>query len=153
MSSALFFNIFNIVKMKTVSQSVEEIIKKKPFLESALSQGIINMTSLAKDILPQVEKDMQRDINQGAIVMAIKRLAPTLEFQINHKIRYLCLKEISAMKLEVIGFGGRKKDFWDIHELLETFTLDEMIGFHQLRCTYGHTKSGITSKLIDFSRS
>lgn len=73
--------------------------------------------------------------------------------QINHKIRYLCLKEISAMKLEVIGFGGRKKDFWDIHELLETFTLDEMIGFHQLRCTYGHTKSGITSKLIDFSRS
>ncbi len=73
--------------MKTVAQSVEEIIKKKPFLESALAQGLINMTSLAKDILPTVVEDLRKDVNQGAIVMAIKRLAPTLEFQINHKVR------------------------------------------------------------------
>ncbi len=73
--------------MKTVAQSVEEIIKKKPFLESALAQGLINMTSLAKDILPTVKEDLHKDVNQGAIVMAIKRLAPTLEFQINHKVR------------------------------------------------------------------
>ncbi|MEN8139088.1 MAG: aspartate kinase [Bacteroidota bacterium] len=73
--------------MKTVAQSVEEIIKRKPFLESALAQGIINMTSLAKDILPSVVDDLKKDVNQGAIVMAIKRLAPTLEFQINHKVR------------------------------------------------------------------
>ena len=73
--------------MKTVAQSVEEIIKKKPFLESALAQGLINMTSLAKDILPTVKEDLRKDINQGAIVMAIKRLAPTLEFQINHKVK------------------------------------------------------------------
>ena len=73
--------------MKTVAQSVEEIIKKKPFLESALAQGLINMTSLAKDILPAVKEDLRKEINQGAIVMAIKRLAPTLEFQINHKVK------------------------------------------------------------------
>lgn len=73
--------------MKTVAQSVEEIIKKKPFLESALAQGIINMTSLAKDILPSVQEDLRKEVNQGAIVMAIKRLAPTLEFQINHKVK------------------------------------------------------------------
>ena len=73
--------------MKTVAQSVEEIIKKKPFLESALAQGLINMTSLAKDILPSVKEDLKKDVNQGAIVMAIKRLAPTLEFQINHKVK------------------------------------------------------------------
>ena len=73
--------------MKTVAQSVEEIIKKKPFLESALAQGLINMTSLAKDILPTVKEDLRKEVNQGAIVMAIKRLAPTLEFQINHKVK------------------------------------------------------------------
>jgi len=73
--------------MKTVAQSVENIIKRKPFLESALAQGIINMTSLAKDILPDVKEDLKKDVNKGAIVMAIKRLAPTLEFQINHKVK------------------------------------------------------------------
>ena len=73
--------------MRTVAQSVEEIIKKKPFLESALAQGLINMTSLAKDILPTVKEDLRKEVNQGAIVMAIKRLAPTLEFQINRKVK------------------------------------------------------------------
>lgn len=73
--------------MKTVAQAVEEIIKRKPFLESALAQGIINMTSLAKEILPDVQEELKKDVNQGAIVMAIKRLAPTLEFQINHKVK------------------------------------------------------------------
>ena len=73
--------------MKTVSQSVEEIIRRKPFLESALAQGIINMTSLAKDILPEVQEDLRKNVQQGAIVMAVKRLAPTLEFQINHKVK------------------------------------------------------------------
>jgi hypothetical protein len=27
------------------------------------------------------------------------------------------------MKFEVIAQGGRKKDFWDVHELLEIYTL------------------------------
>lgn len=73
--------------MKTVAQVVEELIKKKPFLESALAQGIINMTSLANEILPEVKNELRKDVKQGAIVMAIKRLAPTLEFQINHKVK------------------------------------------------------------------
>jgi aspartokinase len=73
--------------MKTVANVVEEIIKRKPFLESALSQGIINMTSLANDITEEVQRELKKDVKVGAIVMAIKRLAPTLEFQINHKVR------------------------------------------------------------------
>ncbi|MCK5824800.1 MAG: aspartate kinase [Ichthyobacteriaceae bacterium] len=73
--------------MKTVAQSVEKIIKQKPFLESALAQGIINMTSLAKQIQPAVQTDLRKDVQSGAIVMAVKRLAPTLEFQINRKVK------------------------------------------------------------------
>ena len=41
--------------MKTISSAVEDYIKSKPFLVSALTQGIINLTSLAhmmnKDIV------------------------------------------------------------------------------------------------------
>ena len=35
-------------------------------------------------------------------------------------IRMASTEEITAMKIDVIGRRGRKKDFWDIHELLET---------------------------------
>ena len=45
------------------------------------------------------------------------------------KVRFASVQEIAAMKFEVVGQGGRKKDFWDIHELLESYTLNELIGF------------------------
>ncbi|WP_420845162.1 hypothetical protein [Maribacter litopenaei] len=35
--------------MKTISSVVEHYIKKKPFLQSALAQGIINLTSLSEN--------------------------------------------------------------------------------------------------------
>ena len=70
---------------------------------------------------------------------------------IEEGVRFSCVKEISAMKFEVISNGGRKKDFWDIHELLDTFTLDVMIAFYLKRNSYGLTKAELLPKIIDFS--
>ncbi len=72
--------------MKTVSSVVENYIKTKPFLLSALSQGIINLTSLARNIMLELENDLGKDVKQGAVVMALKRLSDDLDFRVNHKI-------------------------------------------------------------------
>lgn len=72
--------------MKTVSSVVENYIKTKPFLLSALSQGIINLTSLARNIMIELEGDLGKDVKQGAVVMALKRLSDDLDFRVNHKI-------------------------------------------------------------------
>jgi len=72
--------------MKTVSSVVENYIKTKPFLLSALSQGIINLTSLARNIMLELEGDLGKDVKQGAVVMALKRLSDDLDFRVNHKI-------------------------------------------------------------------
>lgn len=72
--------------MKTISSVVEEYIKKKPFLQSALAQGIINLTSLSRIIRPEIEEELGKDIRNGAIVMALKRLSDDLEFRATHKI-------------------------------------------------------------------
>ena len=34
-------------------------------------------------------------------------------------IRMASTEEIAAMKLDVVQRGGRKKDFWDLHALLD----------------------------------
>lgn len=73
-------------KMKTISSVVEEYIKKKPFLQSALAQGIINLTSLSRLVRPEIEEELGKDIRNGAIVMALKRLSDDLEFRATHKI-------------------------------------------------------------------
>lgn len=68
-------------------------------------------------------------------------------------IRFSSIEEVAAMKFEVIANGGRKKDFWDIHELLETYTLDEMIDFYLKRNPYSYSKDELLAKTIDFSKA
>ena len=72
--------------MKTISAVVEHYIKKKPFLQSALSQGIINLTSLSRQIKPEIETQLGKEVRNGAIVMALKRLSDDLEFRATHRI-------------------------------------------------------------------
>ena len=72
--------------MKTISSVVEDYIKTKPFLSTALSQGIINLTSLSRIIKPDIEKILKKNAKNGAIVMSLKRISDNMEFVSTHKI-------------------------------------------------------------------
>ncbi|MFD2565682.1 hypothetical protein [Aquimarina rubra] len=62
--------------MKTITDCVHNILRHQPFLEDALSRDIINFSSLATDLLPQVEKEMRKPVKPGSIVMALRRYHP-----------------------------------------------------------------------------
>src|SRR5690606_6972463 len=53
-------------------------------------------------------------------------------------IRLATLDEIIAMKIDVVQRGARKKDFWDLHELLSKYSLVEMLQLHEERYEYDH---------------
>ena len=72
--------------MKTIASVVENYIKTKPFLSTALSQGIINLTSLSRQIQPEIEASLKKEARSGAIVMALKRISDNMEFLSTHKI-------------------------------------------------------------------
>ncbi len=65
-------------------------------------------------------------------------------------IRMATVEEIIAMKVDVIARGGRKKDFWDIHELLGKYTIAQMLALHQLRYTYDHNEKAIINSFSNF---
>ncbi len=65
--------------MLTIPNVVEEVVKNKPFLESALIEGMINLSALARKLKPEIEKKMGREVNDSAIIMALNRLVPRLE--------------------------------------------------------------------------
>lgn len=65
-------------------------------------------------------------------------------------IRLASLKDIAAMKIEVVQNGGRKKDFWDLHELLDHFSLDEMLDFHKMRYPFNHDLNLIIKNFTNF---
>lgn len=65
-------------------------------------------------------------------------------------LRLSSVKEIAAMKLEVIGHNGRKKDFWDLDELLDHFSWDDLVRCYELKYPFGHSKAELIHKVTDF---
>lgn len=46
-------------------------------------------------------------------------------------VRLVSIADVVAMKLGAISGRGAKKDFWDIAELLNTFSIDQMLSFYR----------------------
>ncbi len=66
-------------------------------------------------------------------------------------VRMASIEEIIAMKIDVIQREGRKKDFWDIHEFMTTYSFTKMINLHKQRYPYNHDKYLIITNLINCS--
>ncbi len=59
-------------------------------------------------------------------------------------LRMASEKEIAAMKIQAITqVEQRRKDFWDIHELLDSYTLSDMIGWGIQRYPWSVTKESV----------
>ncbi|MBX2923035.1 MAG: nucleotidyl transferase AbiEii/AbiGii toxin family protein [Chitinophagaceae bacterium] len=66
-------------------------------------------------------------------------------------IRLASVEEIIAMKIDIVQRGGRKKDFWDLHELLQHYSIQQMLQFHLQRYEFNHDEKLILHNLTDFS--
>ncbi|WP_316789688.1 nucleotidyl transferase AbiEii/AbiGii toxin family protein [Pedobacter frigoris] len=66
-------------------------------------------------------------------------------------VRMASTEEIVAMKIDVIQRGGRKKDFWDLHESMEHYSIDSMLELHRLRYEWTHEREKILENFVDFS--
>jgi len=69
------------------------------------------------------------------------------------ELRLASLEEIIAMKMDVVSRSGRKKDFWDIHELLDEFSIQKMLDLHQERYPYSHSREEIVTNFKNFKNA
>lgn len=70
------------------------------------------------------------DVKIDMVLLPYPYLKPSDEID---DIRFVSVEDIAAMKLSAIARRGVKKDFWDIAELLDVFTLQEMINFYKAK--------------------
>jgi Nucleotidyl transferase AbiEii toxin, Type IV TA system len=68
-------------------------------------------------------------------------------------LRLASLEEIAAMKIDVVSRIGRKKDFWDIHELMDKLTIEDMLHLHEERYPYSHNKQEIIINFRNFENA
>lgn len=97
-----------------------------------ITDDILDATATVKlDVYYSMEKFMQ---------------APLIE---DH-IRMATVEEIIAMKIDVVQRTGRKKDFWDIHALMNQYTISDMIELHRLRYEWTHDRALILDNFLSF---
>jgi hypothetical protein len=77
--------------MTTIQVVVESTIRKTPFIEEALNEKLINVSSLARIILSEVSEKLKKEVKVGAVMMAINRLSPASELRIRKNIKRLSL--------------------------------------------------------------
>ena len=72
--------------MNSIGKITEELINKSPFLREAMTDNLINISALARKLKPEIEEQIGKEVKEGAIVMAIKRMTPGLYHRLNVKI-------------------------------------------------------------------
>jgi hypothetical protein len=63
------------------------------------------------------------------------------------------IDEVVSMKVDVVQRVGRKKDFWDLHQLIDFYTLDQMLALHRLRHEWTHDEALIISNFTNFEKA
>lgn len=72
--------------MNSIGKVTEELINRSPFLREAMTEDLINVSALARKLKPEIEEIIGKEVKEGAIVMAIKRMTPGLYHRLNVKI-------------------------------------------------------------------
>lgn len=72
--------------MITISQLLEKLIKQKPFVESALVEGLVNISALARQLRPEIEKTLKKEVTEASIIMALKRFVDQMDVSMHRKI-------------------------------------------------------------------
>lgn len=149
MSSEIFKD-FRLVGGTSLSLQLGHRISIDIDLFSDIEYGSIDFNS---DLIPAFGKSYTiGNSKNDSVKLDIFYTDPfiTNEVVINN-IRLASIDEIIAMKIDVIQRGGRKKDFWDLHELLDKYDISEMIKLHEKRYPYSHDSKLIHHNLINFS--
>jgi predicted nucleotidyltransferase component of viral defense system len=58
---------------------------------------------------------------------------PIAQIETIENIRIYSDADIAAMKIQAILGRGKKKDFWDLHELLQHYSLQQIIDWHKTK--------------------
>lgn len=64
--------------MKTLQEHLHDLILSRAFLEEGLTLDLLNLSSLARHLQPELEKRLMRPCSSGSIMMALRRLVPSL---------------------------------------------------------------------------
>jgi hypothetical protein len=165
MMSAAIFDAFRLVRGTSLSLQLGHRISLDIDLFTDAAYGTIDFEAIASFLhqnFSYVDASKDGLIGIGKSYIIGKSEHESLKLDIYYtdpyirkalivdNIRLAVIEDIVAMKVDVVQRGGRKKDFWDLHELLDKFSIDEMLNLHAERYPYAHDQAIIRKNFTDF---
>lgn len=100
--------------MVTISHVVQKLIDQRIFIQEAINKKIVSYGSLAAQLKPEIELELNKEVKQHAIVMALRRYAESLNM-LHKNISFDYSSEIIL-----------KTDICDISVLRSTILLNKL---------------------------
>lgn len=72
--------------MTTLRDFLLKYFDEHPFLEEALHENLLNVSALARQLMPDLEGELGKELKEGAVIMAIRRLDPPGSYRAKHKL-------------------------------------------------------------------
>lgn len=71
--------------MISIPEKVEELVNQSPYVREAMTDGLINLSALARQLKPTIEKALMKDVSESAVFIALQRYAATMKpyYQVN----------------------------------------------------------------------
>jgi aspartokinase len=101
--------------MVSVARIVEKLVSSQPYLEDAMSQGILNLARVSQELAPQIASELGHKATDAAIIMALHRLSDRLKAQRKSERTRISLSGIElAIRSDIVEITAvRAPDIFD----------------------------------------
>lgn len=99
--------------MRTVSQVVEEILDRSPFLAETIAEGVANNAQIARKIKKEVEGHLLEEVSEASIGMALHRLSKKSR-HLPFGTRFLKQMHDIAVRSNLVGYVFSNTDNFSV---------------------------------------
>ncbi len=93
--------------MVTISHIVNKLVDEKIYLQEAISKGIASYGSVAKQLKPEIERELKKEVAHYAIVAALRRYAEKLNSRFK-EIKFTVNNSEVSLKTNIIDISVQK---------------------------------------------
>jgi aspartokinase len=65
--------------MISIPEKVEEIVNQSPYLREAVSNKLLNLSALARQLQPQIKQELMKDVSESAVFIALQRYSQSVK--------------------------------------------------------------------------
>lgn len=94
----------------SISEWVSNYLNERPYIKTSLKEDIVNYSSLARNIAPDIEKEMGKPVNVDSIMVAIRRYSEKNNFSAKEPQMQEHLKRTTLALQDGVSFAMVQND-------------------------------------------